>query len=82
MDHSLPGSSLRGIFPSRIFEWVAILPPGNLPDPGIEPPSTALADRFFTSEPLGKLLPSQNSEPIWYQDSLLLYVFFRIIHIY
>ena len=28
--------------------------PGNLPDPGIEPVSPALAGRFFTTEPLGK----------------------------
>ena len=32
-------------------------PPGDLPDPGIEPmglTSPALADRFFTTEPPGK----------------------------
>ena len=28
--------------------------PGDLPDPGIEPMSPALAGRFFISEPLGK----------------------------
>ena len=27
-------------------------PPGDLPDPGIEPTSPALAGRFFTTEPL------------------------------
>ena len=27
------------------------LPPGDLSDPGIEPASPALADRFFTTEP-------------------------------
>ena len=27
---------------------------GNLPDPGIEPVSPALAGRFFTTKPLGK----------------------------
>ena len=34
-------------------------PPGDLPDPGIEPTSPAspaLAGRFFTSEPPGKLI--------------------------
>jgi len=33
-------------------------PPGDLPDPGIEPvslPSPALAGRFFTAVPFGKL---------------------------
>ena len=28
--------------------------PGDLPDPGIEPESPALADGFFTTEPPGK----------------------------
>ena len=28
--------------------------PGELPDPGIEPPSPALAGGFFTIEPAGK----------------------------
>ena len=30
--------------------------PGDLPNPGIEPMSPALAGRFFTSEPPGKPL--------------------------
>ena len=29
-------------------------PPGDLPDPGIEPMSPAMAGRFFTTEPPGK----------------------------
>ena len=29
-------------------------PPGDLPDPGTEPMSPALAGGFFTTEPLGK----------------------------
>ena len=28
--------------------------PGDLPNPGIEPVSTTLADKFFTTEPPGK----------------------------
>ena len=28
--------------------------PGDLPDPGIEPPTPALAGRFFTAKPPGK----------------------------
>jgi len=31
-------------------------PPGDLPDPGIELMNLALAGRFFTTEPPGKLL--------------------------
>ena len=40
--------------------WSGLLfpPTGDLPDPGIEPASPALASRFFTTEPLGKLLSS------------------------
>ena len=36
-----------------ILEWVAISPPRDLPDPGIEPTtpvSPAVAGRFFTAE--------------------------------
>ena len=29
--------------------------PGDLPDPGIEPPSPAMVGGFFTTEPPGKL---------------------------
>ena len=38
-------------------EYWSALPfpsPGDLPDPGIEPVSATLADRFLTTEPPGK----------------------------
>ena len=35
MDCSPPGSSVRGILQGRILEWVAISPPGDLPNSGI-----------------------------------------------
>ena len=54
MDYSPQVSSVRGISQARILEWVAILTPGDLPDPGIKPESPALAGGFFTTEPLGK----------------------------
>ena len=63
MDCSLPGSSwdIPGIFMgySRQEFWSGLPfpPPGNLPDPGIEPMSPAapaLAGGFFTTEPTGK----------------------------
>ena len=38
MGCSSPGSSVHGVFPARILEWVAISS-GDLPDPGIEPAS-------------------------------------------
>ena len=51
MDYSLPGSSIHGISQTRILEWVAIPSPGDLPDPGIELSSTALAGGLFSTEP-------------------------------
>ena len=41
MDCSLPHSSVHGILHARILEWVAIPPPGDLPNPDIEPVSPA-----------------------------------------
>ena len=46
MDCSLPGSSVLGISQARILEWVAVLSPGDLPNPGIELVSPALAGGF------------------------------------
>ena len=43
MDCSPPGSSVYGISQGRILEWVAISFSWDLPDPGIEPASPALA---------------------------------------
>ena len=44
MDHSLPGSSVHGIFQARILEWLPFPTPGDLPNPGIETASlTSLA---------------------------------------
>ena len=41
MDFSLPGSSPHGIFQARIRSGLPFLPPGDLPNPGIEPMSPA-----------------------------------------
>ena len=52
MDCSLPDFSAHGILQTRILEWLPCPPPGNLPNPGIKPPSLmspALAGKFFTS---------------------------------
>ena len=53
MDRSLPGSSVYGIFQTRILTWLPFPTPGYLPDPRIEPasfPSPALAGRFFITD--------------------------------
>ena len=43
-----------GILQARILEWVACPPPGDLPNPGIEPRSPALWADSLLSEPPGK----------------------------
>ena len=48
MDCSPPGSSVPGLLQARMLEWVA-MPPGDLPDPGSEPGSHALAGGFFAA---------------------------------
>ena len=45
MDHSSPGSSFHGILQTRILGWIAMPPPGDLPNPGIEP--TCSGRRFL-----------------------------------
>ena len=50
MNCSTPGFSVHGISQARILEWVSMSSPGDLPNPGIEPTSPALAGGFFTTE--------------------------------
>ena len=54
MDCSLPVSSVHGILPTRILEWVAIPFSRVLSDPGTESRSTALQTDSLPSEPPGK----------------------------
>ena len=52
MDCSPLGSSVHGIFPSRILDWLPLLTQRDIPNPGIEftsPASPALAGKFFTT---------------------------------
>ena len=51
MDCSPPGSSVRGISQVRILEWLPFPTPEDLPDPGIEPGSSALQAGSLPSEP-------------------------------
>ena len=47
-----------GISQARMLEWKNMPPPGDLPDPGIEPASPvspALAGGLFTTKPPGRL---------------------------
>ena len=48
MDYSLPCSSVHGILQARILERAVISFSRDLPNPGIELASPALAGGFFT----------------------------------
>ena len=67
LSHAVVSESLRpyGLKPARLLcPWgfsrqeywsgLSCPPPGDLPNPGIEPTSPALAARVFTLEPPGK----------------------------
>ena len=54
---SPPGFSVHGLLQARIPEQVAFLPPGDLPNPGIEPTSLtspALQVDSLPAKPSGK----------------------------
>ena len=44
----------HGIFQAKILDGLPFPPPGDLPNPGIEPASPALAGKFFTTALPGK----------------------------
>ena len=54
MDCSLPGSSVHGIFPARILEWVAMPSSRESAQPRNQthiPCVSCISGRFFTTEP-------------------------------
>ena len=51
IDCRLPGSSVHGIFQSRVLERIAISSPGDLPDPGIKPRPPTLQAEALPSGP-------------------------------
>ena len=75
MDNSPPGSSIHGISQARIMEWIAISTSGDLRRPGIvlaSLASPALADRFFSTVPLGK--PEAGKVPFYIQYGICVYL--------
>ena len=50
MDYNPPGSSVHGNLQARILEWVAFPSPGEPPNPGVEPRSSALQADSILSE--------------------------------
>ena len=57
---------------SRQEYWngLPFLPPEDLPSPGIQPESPALASRFFTTEPLGKPLKFAQIHVHWVSNAI------------
>ena len=55
MDCSPPGSSVHGIIPAGILEWVAISSSRKSSQPRDQTHVSCLAGEFFTTEPSGKL---------------------------
>ena len=49
-DYSLPGSSVHRIPRQKYWSGLPFPSPGDLPNPGIEPTSPALASRVFTTD--------------------------------
>ena len=54
MDCSLPGSSVYGMLQGGYWSRLPFPPPGDLPDPGVEPKSPALQADSLPSELPGK----------------------------
>jgi len=52
--HQVPLS--MGFTRQEYWSELPFLSPGNIPDPGVEPMTLALAGRFFTTKLLGKCL--------------------------
>ena len=50
MDESPPGSSVREFSSQEYWSGLPFPPSGDLPNPGTEPASPALAGKFFTTE--------------------------------
>ena len=51
MDCNAPGSSVQGLPKQEYWSGLSFPIPGDLPNPGTEPTSPALAGGFFTTEP-------------------------------
>ena len=84
MDCSPPDSSLSmGFFRQEYWRGLPFPPPGDLPDPGIEPACPALAGRFFTTATSGKpRLSRWEQVKTKYRDLCLKHQdnFFYIVH--
>ena len=62
VDCSPTGSSVHGISQARVLEWVAMPPPGDLPDPGMEPAISCTAATSLPLPRLGSPEPTRRSQ--------------------
>ena len=60
MNCTPPGSSVHGVLQARIQEGLPCLPPGDLPNPEVEPRSPTLQADSLLAEPQGKLCTVKN----------------------
>ena len=65
MDCSPPGSSVHGIFQTRVLEWVAMPSSRGFSQPVDRTPVSCTAGGFFTAEPLGKPSPWLHGPPLF-----------------
>ena len=68
MDCSPPGLSDHGFPRQEYWHMLPFPPPGDLPYPGIEPTSPALAGGFFTTEPPGNTVDTQIASRSYNED--------------
>ena len=64
MDCTPPGSSVLGMLQARILQWVAISPPGDLPNPGLEPGSPSLQADSLPTELQGSFIQTLNQDAL------------------
>ena len=62
-------------FPRQEY-WSGLLcpPPGDLPDPGMEPESPVFACVFFTTEPPGKSAVAHGYILMWISETCVTYI--------
>ena len=65
LDYSLPGFSVHGIFQARKWSGLPFSPPGDLPDPGIEPTFPVSPELQADSLPAGPSGKPRISRKVW-----------------
>ena len=74
MDQSLPGSSVHGDSPGKNTSGLPCPPPGDLPNPGIEPKSSTLQADSLPSQPPGKPMMEAGECLLGVKKALIVFV--------